>query len=123
MNRLNDLRLVGPDVMAAPLLYALTRRLFGHLKTTLLHGCHVKQAQLRTVKTLLQYGANPLQLSRETTGHSINPILVVCQSNNLLLLQFLWNHDDGNLRPSSIKQFFECVGHAMQFSSRDIFGV
>lgn len=121
MHRLNELRLVGPEVMATPLLLCLGARMYGHLKITLLHGCHTKQAQLLTVRTLLRYGANPLRLSRETTGQSVHPVLLACQSNNLPLLQFLWNHDDGNLRPSSTKQFFECVEQAMRISSRDIF--
>lgn len=119
--KLNELRLVGPNVRAAPLLTALSKRHDGILRTALSYGSRFQDAQLMTVKTLIGYGANPLQISREASGYSIHPLLLVCQDNSLLLLRYLWNHSGGRFRPPVAKVFIECLEIAMQNTNRDVF--
>jgi ankyrin repeat protein len=120
MRGLNDLRLVGRKVRATPLLMALERRTVSQVTPMLLHGHLRHHAQLRTVETLLRYGSDPLRLSQEQSGESTNAIEVVCQDDNLLLLEFLWNYDGARLRPPP-RLYFKCVSYAMQRSKRTIF--
>ncbi|KAL4781962.1 hypothetical protein BJX76DRAFT_359394 [Aspergillus varians] len=117
---LNNLRLVGQSVRATPLLMGLERQILVQLRPTLLHGPLRHYAQLRTVETLLHYGSDPLRLSQEKLGQSVYAIELVCQDGNLLLLEFLWNYDEGKLRPSST-EYFKCLCDTIQTSKRDLF--
>jgi ankyrin repeat protein len=117
---LNDLRLVGQRVRATPLLMALEKQTVSRLSPMLLHGHLRHHAQLRTVEMLLHYGSDPLRLSQEQSGESIHAIEVVCQDDNLLLLDFLWNYDGARLRPPP-RLYFKCVSLAIRRSKRTIF--
>ena len=118
--KLNELRLVGPQTRVSPLLLALNRPTGELLRVALTHGRRLQDAQLMTVGTLIRYGASLLQISQEPTGQSIHPILLVCEVNNLPLLRFLWNRDGGVHRPPH-KIFIECIETAMQYSNDDVF--
>lgn len=119
--KLNQLRLVGRDLEMTPLFLALHRRTLSTLTATVVHGRQIKLAQLKTVETLLRYGADPLKLTREADGSSLSPMVVVCQHDNLPLLHFLWQYGGGILRPSSGRVFFQSILYAMQQSNKDMF--
>ncbi|KAJ6069165.1 hypothetical protein N7499_011052 [Penicillium canescens] len=119
--KLNELRLVGPNTRASPLLLALNRPTGELLRVALTHGRRLQDAQLMTVGTLVRHGASLLQISQEPSGQSIHPILLICEVNNLPLLRFLWNRDGGVHRPPNAKIFIQCIKTAMQYTNEDVF--
>ncbi|KAJ5813687.1 uncharacterized protein N7503_000437 [Penicillium pulvis] len=119
--KLNELRLVGPNIRASPLLHALNRPKEDLMRIALTHGWRVQDAQLMTVATLMRYGSSLLEISREVSGQSINPTVLICEVNNLPLLRFIWNRDGGIYRPSNTRIFIECIGTAIQYSNKDVF--
>jgi ankyrin repeat protein len=119
--KLNELRLVGPNTRASPLLLALNRPTEALMRIALTHGRRLQDAQLMTVGTLIRYGASLLEISREPSGQSISPIVLICEVNNLPLLRFLWNRDGGVHRPSNTRLFIDCIETAIQYSNKDVF--
>jgi hypothetical protein len=118
MRGLNDLRLVGRKVRATPLLMALERRTVSQVTPMLLHGHLRHHAQLRTVETLLRYGSDPLRLSQEQSGESTNAIEVVCQDDNLLLLEF-----SGTTMGPDCDRPQDCTSNAFRMPCKDRSGL
>jgi ankyrin repeat protein len=119
--KLNELRLIGPNISASPLYLALHRPTGDLLRIALTHGRRSQDAQLMTVGTLIRYGSSLLQITRESSGQFLNPIVPVCETNNIPLLRFLWNRDGGAHRPPNARIFIECIEIAMQYSNKDVF--
>lgn len=119
--KLNELRLIGPNIRASPLFSALHRPTGDLLRVALTHGSRLQDAQLMTVGTLIRYGSSLLEIYQKSSGQFINPIVPVCEMNNIPLLRFLWNRDGGAHRPPNTRVFIECIQNAMQYSNKDVF--
>ncbi|CZR66070.1 uncharacterized protein PAC_15971 [Phialocephala subalpina] len=86
----------------------------------LLHGINYERAALKCVRLLVKYGADPNILSRDWNNQSDNPMAAACQGGSLLLIKYLWQYNNGSLRPTP-KIWLDCVTGAIFSHNRSVF--
>ncbi|KAK3387730.1 hypothetical protein B0H63DRAFT_542109 [Podospora didyma] len=72
------------------------------LSEYLIHGRYLQQAAQRSVQILLEAGADPMYYCTHRTSEvtSDHPITTACISGNITTIKYLWEYQNGCLRPT-----------------------
>jgi ankyrin repeat protein len=68
----------------------------------LIHGNQFEEAAFRCVQHLIQCGSDPVLLTRDRNGSLLgdDPIMLACIGGNMSIIKYLWEYQNGTLRPS-----------------------